>query len=169
VVDSVRGRPPIRGMIYAVSPEGIIGVDGRIPWHYKGDFRRFKRVTMGATIIMGRNTFESIGHALPGRRNIVVTSRPLRVEGVECATSVDQALELAGRETDVWFIGGARIYEEALKHVDVIDVTYVPDRVQATTNVVRAPRIAGTWEGGRILPHEDEPALKRRVFVRREK
>src|ERR1700679_2773947 len=113
----------MRGMIYAVSPEGVIGVDNRIPWRYPGDFRRFKRVTMGKTIVMGRRTFESIGHALPGRRNIVVTSRPLAVPGVECVKSVDEALERAGSEIDVWFIGGARIYAEAMQHVDLIDVT----------------------------------------------
>jgi dihydrofolate reductase len=153
-------------MIYAVSPEGVIGVEGRIPWRYQGDFRRFKRVTMGKTLIMGRKTFESIGHPLAGRRNIVVTSRPLAVDGVECVTSVEEALARAGDEIDVWFIGGARIYAEAMQHVDVIDVTYVPDHVR-TVDAVRAPRIDGTWEGGRMLQHEDEPLLKRRTFTRR--
>jgi dihydrofolate reductase len=154
-------------MMFAVSPEGIIGVGGRMPWHYPGDFRRFKRVTMGKTLIMGRKTFESIGHPLPGRRNIVVTSRPLDVAGIEIVPSLEEAVERAGDEIDVWFIGGARIYEEAMKYVDVIDVTYVPDKVGGN-DVVRAPHIDGTWEGGRILQHEDEPTLKRRVFKRRE-
>jgi dihydrofolate reductase len=121
---------------------------------------------MGKTLIMGRKTFESIGHPLAGRRNIVVTSRPLAVDGVECVTSVEEALARAGDEIDVWFIGGARIYAEAMQHVDVIDVTYVPDHVR-TVDAVRAPRIDGTWEGGRMLQHEDEPLLKRRTFTRR--
>jgi len=153
-------------MLFAVSPEGVIGVDGRIPWHYAGDLRRFKRLTMGKTLVMGRKTFESIGHPLPGRRNIVVTSRPLNVEGIECVPTLEDAVERAGTEIDVWFIGGARIYEGAMKYVDVVDVTYVPDHVDAP-DAVRAPRIDGTWEGGRILQHEDEPTLKRRVFKRR--
>ena len=156
----------MRGMIYAVSPEGVIGVGNRIPWRYQGDFRRFKRVTMGKTLIMGRRTFESIGHPLAGRRNIVGTSRPLKVEGVECVASVDEALSAAGDEIDVWFIGGARIYAEAMQHVDVIDVTYVPDHVRAV-DAVSAPRIDSTWEGSRIVQHEDEPTLKRRTFTRR--
>ena len=156
----------MRGMLFAVSPEGVIGVNGRIPWHYPGDVRRFKRVTMGKTLVMGRKTFESIGHPLPGRRNIVVTSHPLNVPGVECVRTVDEAVLLAGDEIDTWFIGGARIYEEAMKYVDVIDVTYVPDHVTAP-NAVHAPRIDGTWEGSRMLQHEDEPTLKRRVFKRR--
>ena len=156
----------MRAMIYAVSPEGVIGVGNRIPWRYQGDFRRFMRVTMGKTLIMGRRTFESIGHPLAGRRNIVVTSHPLKIEGVECVASVDEALSAAGDEIDVWFIGGARIYAEAMQHVDLIDVTYVPDHVRAA-DAVRAPRIDGTWEGSRILQHEDEPTLKRRTFTRR--
>ena len=156
----------MRAMFYAVSPEGVIGVGNRIPWRYQGDFRRFKRVTMGKTLIMGRKTFESIGHPLAGRRNIVVTSQPRNIAGVEFAASVDEALEKAGEEIDVWFIGGARIYAEAMQHVDLIDVTYVPDHVRAA-DAVRAPRIDGTWEGSRIVQHEDEPTLKRRTFTRR--
>jgi dihydrofolate reductase len=157
----------MRGMIYAVSPEGVIGVGNRIPWRYQGDFRRFKRVTMGKTLIMGRRTFESIGHPLAGRRNIVVTSHPITVENVESVRSIDEALEQAGDEIDVWFIGGARIYAEAMKHVDLIDVTYVPDHVRAAPDAVMAPRIDGTWEASRLQRHKDEPTLKHRTFTRR--
>lgn len=156
----------MRGMILAVSPEGVIGLHGKIPWRHPGDMRRFKRVTMGATVVMGRATFEETGKPLPGRRNVVVTSRPLDVAGVERVGSVDEALALAGG-ADVWFIGGARIYEEAMGHVDVIDVTYVPDHVDAP-DAVRAPPIdEHVFEAGPLLPHEDEPALTRRVYRRR--
>jgi dihydrofolate reductase len=153
-------------MIFAASPQGVIGVGGKIPWRYLGDWRRFKRVTMGSTVVMGRTTFESIGKALPGRRNIVVTSGALEQAGVACVRSVEEALSRAGAE-DVWFIGGARIYEEAMKYVDVIDVTYVPDYVDGW-DAVHAPAIDdGDFEAGPVLDHEDEPALKRRVFTRR--
>lgn len=156
----------MRGMIYAVSPEGVIGVGGTIPWRHPGDFRRFKRVTLGTTVVMGRMTFEEVGKPLPGRRNIVVTSRPLDVPGVETVRSVDEALARAG-EGDVWFIGGARIYEEAMRHVDVIDVTYVPDHVVAP-DAVHAPSIdERVFEPGPLVPHEDEPSLTRRVYTRR--
>jgi dihydrofolate reductase len=156
----------MRGMIYAVSPEGVIGANGGIPWHHPGDLRRFKRVTLGTTIIMGRKTFQSVGKALPGRRNIVVTSQTLDIPGVECVPSVADALARAG-DADVWFVGGARIYAEAMAHVDVIDVTYVPDAV-AHNEVVRAPLIdALAFEAGPLVDHEDDPALKRRVYVRR--
>ncbi|HEX8791421.1 MAG TPA: dihydrofolate reductase [Polyangiaceae bacterium] len=156
----------MRGMILAVSPEGVIGLHGKIPWRHPGDMRRFKRVTMGSTVIMGRATFDETGKPLPGRRNIVVTRRPLDVAGVERVGSVDDALARAG-DGDVWFIGGARIYEEAMRHVDVIDVTYVPDHVDAP-EAVRAPTIdERVFEPGPLLPHEDEPGLTRRVFHRR--
>jgi dihydrofolate reductase len=152
-------------MIWAQSPEGVIGLGGRIPWRYPGDMRRFKTVTTGATVVMGRKTFESIGKALPGRRNIVVTSRPLDVPGIERVGSVEEALALAG-DGDVWFIGGARIYAEALEYVDVIDVTYVPDHV-SVEGAVFAPRIDWHFVAGPLRPHEEEPALKHRVYRRR--
>lgn len=158
----------MRGMIYAVSPEGVIGVGRRIPWHHPGDLRRFKRVTMGSTVIMGRRTFEETGKPLPGRRNLVVTHHPIDVPGVEVVASVDEALARV-HEGDVWFIGGARIYEEAMRHVDVIDVTYVPDHIDANApDAVRAPPIdEHLFEPGPLLPHEDEPGLTRRVYTRR--
>ena len=156
----------MRGMIFAVSPEGVIGLGGQIPWRHPGDVRRFKRVTMGSTVIMGRATFDETGKPLPGRRNIVVTSRPLAVAGIEPVRSVDEAVALAGAQ-DVWFIGGTRIFQEAMKHVDVIDVTYVPDRVE-TAGAALAPTIDDrVFEPGPLLEHEDEPGLTRRVYRRR--
>jgi dihydrofolate reductase len=156
----------MRAMIYAVSPEGVIGLGGRIPWHYPADQKRFRALTTGATVVMGRATFESIGRALPNRRNIVVTSRPLDVPGVERASSVDDALALAGA-SDVWFIGGARIYADATKHVGAIDVTYVPDHVEAP-DAVRAPPIdPREFDAGPLVVHEGDARLRRRVFTRR--
>jgi dihydrofolate reductase len=160
----------MRGMIYAVSPEGVIGLGNQVPWHHPGDFRRFKRVTMGAAVVMGRNTFESMGKPLPGRRNLVVTRGALEAPGVECVRSLEEALaraEAASAHRDVWLIGGARIYEEGMKYVDVIDVTYVPDRVDAP-GAVKAPAIdERVFEPGPLLPHEDEPGLTRRVYTRK--
>jgi dihydrofolate reductase len=156
----------MKGMIYAVSPQGIIGVGGKIPWRYLGDWRRFKRVTMGSTVVMGRTTFESIGKPLAGRRNLVVTSRNLEVPGIECVRTIEEAMGRAG-STDIWFIGGARIYRDAMKYVDVIDVTYVPDYVDGW-DAVRAPAIDETqFVAGPLIEHEDEPALKRRVYTRK--
>jgi dihydrofolate reductase len=157
-------------MIYARSPEGVIGLDNAIPWRHPGDFRRFKRVTLGSTIIMGRKTFESMGKPLPGRRNIVVTRSKIDVPGVECVPSIERALALAGK-ADVWFVGGAKIYQEGMRYADLIDVTYVPDHVDARSpGAVVAPVIdEGVFRPGPLLAHEDEEGLSRRVYTRRQK
>jgi 2-iminobutanoate/2-iminopropanoate deaminase len=155
-----------RGIIVAVSPEGIIGVDGTLPWHYSADQKRFKRLTLGTTVIMGRLTWESLPkRPLVGRRNVVITSRKL--DGVECFRTIPEAL--ASVEGDVWFIGGARIYEEAMSHADVLDVTLVPDRVDAR-GAVTFPGIDETlWEPGPLDVDPEDPRLKRRIYRRRKK
>jgi dihydrofolate reductase len=154
----------VRGIIVAVSPEGVIGVGGRVPWHYPADLKRFKRLTLGTTIIMGRLTWESIGSKpLKGRRNLVVTRRAL--PGVECFKDLSEALDSSPGE--VWFVGGARLYEEAMKYADLIDVTYVPDSI-GDAGAVRFPAIdTAAWEAGPLLVHEDDARLKRRVYTRR--
>ena len=101
-------RPAMRiSIIVAVAENGVIGRGGALPWRLSDDLRRFKQLTMGHTIIMGRRTWESIGRALPGRRTLVVTRSPdfrTNVDGVETATSLDEALaiaEAAGDERSV--------------------------------------------------------------------
>src|SRR5690349_16053020 len=126
-----------RGIMVAMSPEGVIGLAGKIPWHYRGDLRRVKRLTLGTTLIMGRVTWESLGgRPLPGRRNLVVTSRS--IPGAECFPDIASAL--AASEGAVWFFGGARIYEEAMPLADFIDVVYVPDHIDDPA-AVRFPPI----------------------------
>lgn len=152
-----------RSIIVAMSPERVIGLHGTIPWHYRGDMLRFKRLTTGATIVMGRLTWESLPKKpLPNRRNIVITRA--KIDGVDCFSSVADAL--ATTSGDVWFIGGARIYEEAMKHADVLDVTYVPDPVDHP-EAVKFPEIdESLWRAGPRIAHEDEPALERQELVR---
>ena len=116
----------MKGILVAVSPEGIIGKDNTIPWHYSADLKRFKRLTTGNTIIMGRKTWESLPiKPLPNRRNIVITRSSIK--DIECFQNIDSALQTC--EGDVWFIGGAGIYQEAMKKADIIDMTLVPDNV----------------------------------------
>jgi dihydrofolate reductase len=153
-------------MIYAVSPDGVIGAAGTIPWHYPGDMKRFKRLTTGTTVIMGRTTFESIGKALPRRQNIVVTGRAIDAANIECVASLDDALARA-TDADVWFIGGARIYAGAMAHADVIDVVYVPDRVRATDEVYAPTIDLRLFEAGPVVVHEDDARLTRRVYKRK--
>ena len=115
---------------------------------------------------MGRTTFESLGgrpQAVAGPGGHEPAARSGRVEAV---SSIEEALARAG-ESDVWFIGGARIYEEAMSHCDIIDVTFVPDRIDAQ-DAVRAPAIdERVFEPGPLVAHEDEAGLTRRVYTRR--
>jgi dihydrofolate reductase len=130
--------------------------------------RRFKRLTLGSTVIMGRLTFESMNKKpLSERRNIVITRAPLAVPGVETFKDLTSALATAAG--DVWFIGGRRIYEEAMAYADEIDVTYVPDAIDpATPEAIFFPAIdEGLFEAGPRVVHEDEPGLFRQVFMRR--
>lgn len=122
-------------LVVAVADGGVIGVAGGLPWRIPEDLRHFKNVTMGHAIIMGRKTFESIGRALPGRRNIVVSRDPaLRIEGVEVAPSVEAAVSLA-RSTDdePRIIGGSSIYEAALPLATKIFLTEVHRKVDGDT------------------------------------
>ena len=102
-------------IIVAIADNGVIGDHGQLPWRISEDLRFFKDTTMGHSIIMGRNTFASIGKALPGRRSIVVSRTADRFDGCELARSFEQAVELARKTDDEPFvIGGAMIYEAAL-------------------------------------------------------
>ena len=110
-------------IIAAIARNGVIGDRGRIPWHLSDDLKRFKRLTMGHPIIMGRKTYESIGKPLPGRRNIVLT-RGVPIAGVECFADLDSALKACGDAT-VFIIGGAEIYRTALPVADTLLLTHV--------------------------------------------
>lgn len=114
-------------VIAAVARNGVIGKDGDLPWHLPEDLRHFKKTTCGHAIIMGRRTHESIGLALPKRRNIVVTrKRGASFEGCETANTLHEAIALA-RTTDScpFIIGGANLYEEALPIATEIHLTTI--------------------------------------------
>lgn len=116
----------ILSLIVAVAENGVIGRDGGLPWRLPGDMAHFKATTMGKPIVMGRKTWESLGRALPGRHNIVVTRDAAYVaEGASVANDLDVALSLAGDVEEVMMIGGAQIYELALPRADRIYITRV--------------------------------------------
>ena len=153
----------MKGILVAVSPEGIIGKDNSIPWHYSADLKRFKRLTLDKTVIMGRRTWESLPvKPLPDRRNIVITRTSL--DDVECFSSIDDAL--ATCEGDVWFIGGAGIYQEALGKADIIDMTLVPDNVSGE-GCVGFPKIGDEWDAGPVEELETDGNLKHQTYTRR--
>lgn len=125
-------------MIAAVSQNGYIGLDGKLPWHYPEDMRLFANKTKNSTVIMGRKTFESIGsRPLPNRRNIVISRLAhglgvLNDEGIEVFGSVPEALDTCDSSKDVWIVGGERIYEAGLEFVDEIHLTIVPNWIETS-------------------------------------
>lgn len=114
-------------IVAAVGRNGVIGIDGRLPWDIPEDLARFKRITMGHALVMGRATFESIGRPLPGRTNIVMTrNEAWSHEGVEVAASLDEALEIARhRGQDAFVVGGSEVYQAALDAADALELTEV--------------------------------------------
>jgi dihydrofolate reductase len=124
----------IVSLIVAVSENGVIGRDGRLPWKLPADMARFKAVTMGHPIIMGRKTYESIGRPLPGRRNIVVSSRPdFSPPGIEVVPSWETALERVRGEPEVFVIGGAVLFRNAFPDASRLYLTLVKGEVQGDT------------------------------------
>ncbi|MCE2820904.1 MAG: dihydrofolate reductase [Bacteroidota bacterium] len=114
--------------IVAVAKNGVIGAEGQIPWYLPADLAWFKKTTLGHHIIMGRNSFHSIGRPLPKRTNIVVTRDPFfSAEGVLVAHSVEEALGMAfdNEETEVFIIGGGQIYRESIDLWDKLYLTEV--------------------------------------------
>lgn len=118
-------RPKV-SLIAAMSKNYVIGMDEKIPWRIPGEQKRFKELTMGKTIILGRKTHESIGRPLPGRKTIVI-SRSKNFDGPNCITveSLYDALLLAKDEEEVFIAGGGRVYEEALPFADCIYLTVI--------------------------------------------
>ena len=113
-------------LIYACADNGVIGRDNALPWHLPEDLKRFKALTMGHTIVMGRKTYDSIGRPLPGRRNIVVTrNAKLELPGCEIAYSLEDAQRLCVGVEQIFLIGGAQLYADALPSADRLIVTEI--------------------------------------------
>lgn len=115
-------------LIAALSENRVIGVDNKLPWHIPEDLKRFKRLTYGYPIIMGRKTFESIGRVLPGRKNIIITrDKKYSIDGAVIVHSFDEAIQrAANEETDeIFVIGGGQIFEQAIDKADQLYLTLV--------------------------------------------
>jgi dihydrofolate reductase len=142
-------------IIVARARNGVIGRRGKLPWHLPADLKRFKALTMGSVMVMGRKTFDSLPGLLPGRRHVVLTrNRSWQGEGAEVAHDVDEALRLASGER-VSVIGGADIFGFFLPLADTIELTEVLADVDGD-RAMPDPRSSGEWREIRSEEHPEE-------------
>lgn len=121
-------------LIVAHDNNRVIGLNNEMPWHLPGDLAYFKEKTMGKPIIMGRNTFESIGRPLPGRRNIIITrNKAYEAAGAEIVHSLEEALELTKDAEEQMVIGGEQIFKEALPLADRLYITKIDHSFEGDT------------------------------------
>ena len=119
---------PIISLIVATAKNGVIGINNTLPWHLPEDLKRFKALTMGHHIIMGRKTYESLGRLLPGRTTVIITrNKSYKVEGAIIAHSLQDAVKYCGNDDEVFLIGGAELYQEGLKFVHRLYITEIQD------------------------------------------
>jgi dihydrofolate reductase len=152
-------RPRVT-LVVAVAANGVMGADNQLPWHLPADLKRFKELTWGRPIIMGRKTYESIGRPLPGRRNIVISRRPgLTLDGCIVVDSVEKAFESAADADEVAVIGGAEIFERTLPMADVIHLTRIHADVKGD---IYFPKLDPTqWQETIVAEH---PADDRHAY-----
>ncbi len=131
-------------LIVAASTNNVIGAAGRLPWHLSDDLKRFKSVTMGKPIVMGRKTYESIGRPLPGRQNIVVTTQAgFSADACDVVSSPDAAVAAAGHADEIMVIGGGEIYRLFLPSAARVYLTRV--NVEIDGDAFFTPLDASEW------------------------
>lgn len=138
--------------IVAVAENDVIGRGNQLPWHLPADLRRFKALTMGKPMIMGRKTFDSIGRPLPGRTSIVVSRQPtLSIAGCIVVGSLSEAIAAAGQAPEITLIGGAELFRQALPSIDVIHLTRV--HAQVPGDVFFPPLVPAQWRSTLLARH----------------
>jgi dihydrofolate reductase len=121
-------------IIAAMAKNRVIGANNAIPWHLPGELKMFKAITMGHHLVMGRNTWESIGRLLPGRTTVIVTRQPeYRIAGALVAPTLEDALAACGGDDEIFVIGGGQLYAAALPRADRIYLTEVDAEVAGDT------------------------------------
>ncbi len=144
-------------LIVAMSENRVIGSHGGLPWRLSADLKRFKRLTMGHHIIMGRKTYESIGRLLPGRTSVIITRQAgYEVPGAIVAHSFDEALELAADDSEVFIVGGAEIYRQALPRADRVYLTRVHATVDGDTSFADFKETDWSMTGEESHPADDQ-------------
>jgi dihydrofolate reductase len=142
----------IISIIVAAAENGVIGSDNQLPWRLPDDLRRFKALSLGKPVVMGRRTFESIGRPLPGRANIVVSRRSdLQIDGATVVGSIDAALAVAGQVPEVVVIGGAEIFRQVLPQTHTIHLTRVHASVRG--DVTFPPLDPAVWREVAVEHH----------------
>lgn len=113
-------------MIVAVANNGVIGINNTLPWHLPEDLKRFRALTMGHHIIMGRKTYESLGRLLPGRTSVILTrNHAYQVDGAIVVNNLQDAMQYCANDDELFLIGGAQLYQEGLKLVNKLYITKV--------------------------------------------
>lgn len=152
---------PAIALVVALSDNGVIGRAGALPWHLPDDLRHFRAVTFGKPLLMGRRTFESIGRALPGRRNLVLTrAGTLPPAGVEYVRDLRSALERTRGAAELCVIGGAQLYALALPRAVRLYMTRVHAQLEGD---VHFPAL--DWSAWREVTRQEHPADERNIYA----
>ncbi|MDQ7049910.1 MAG: type 3 dihydrofolate reductase [Enterobacterales bacterium] len=124
----------IISLVVATAKNRVIGLNNKMPWHLPADLKHFKAVTMGKPIIMGRKTFESIGQALPGRRNLVISRNlDFKARGCEVLPSIEMALQATDSEPEVMVIGGGFLYQQMINQANRLYLTLIDLEIEGDT------------------------------------
>lgn len=147
-------------LIVAMSENNVIGRDGDMPWHISDDLKRFKRLTMGHHMIMGRKTYDAIGRLLPGRTTIILTKQSdLKVSSALIANDFDQAVELAGDDSEIFVVGGGEVYRIALPKAETLYVTRIHTTIDGDTTF---PNV--DWDAWQLIDSDPHPAGGKNEF-----
>ncbi|HCL65409.1 MAG TPA: diacylglycerol kinase [Rhizobium sp.] len=162
-------------IVVAVSENGVIGNDGDMPWKLSTDLKRFKALTLGKPLIMGRKTFESIGRPLPGRPHVIVSRNPdFHPDGIEVAPSLEAAIDRAAAIAgglgvdEIFVVGGGDIYRQALPLADTLHVTHVEAELAGDTRFPSVdPRVFEKIEESPVPAGEKDTYATRYAIYRR--
>lgn len=148
-------------IIVAVDENYGIGKDNQLPWYLPADLKYFKAVTTGHTIIMGRKTYESMGKALPNRRNIVISrQRALQLSDAELVHSLEEAVSLCTPEEEAFVIGGAEIFKQALPLISTMYITRIKHKFDADTYLKGI-----AWDDWKEVSREDREADEKNAYT----
>lgn len=148
---------PCISIIVAMAKNRVIGINNTLPWRCPEDLKHFKALTMGHHIIMGRKTYESIGKPLPGRTSIVITrNHDYTADGVTIAHTLEAGIAMCGEDSEIFIIGGAEIYAQALSHADKLYITEIQENVLGDAQFPEF-NLSEWREISRTIHHQDSP------------